>query len=101
MLTGDSAGDGSGDWDDEDGTRSPRKVPHAAPSWWAPTIEEVLKAWSRDPASLVLIDKKVRHYLKLYQEQTDIEQTEEERSVVAEFHKTWLVLRRELVLEAT
>lgn len=101
LLTGDSAGDGSGDWDDEDGTRSPPKVPHAAPSWWAPTIEEVLKAWSRDPASLVLIDKKVRHYLKLYQEQTDIEQTEGERSVVAEFHKTWLVLRRELVLEAT
>lgn len=100
LLTGDPAGDGSGDWDDEDGTRSPRKGPHAAPSWWAPTIEEVLKAWSRDPASLILIDKKVKHYLKVYQEQTDIEQTEEERSIVAEFHKTWLVLRRELVLEA-
>lgn len=101
LLTGDPVGDGSGDWDDEEKARLQPKSSPAAPTWWAPTIEEVLKAWSRDPTSLVLIDKKLRHYLKLYQEQTDIEQTEEERSVVEEFHKTWQVLRRELVLEAT
>ena len=101
LLTGDAAGDGSGDWDDDGKGHVRRKSPQAAPTWWAPTIEEVLKAWSRDPASLILIDKKVRHYLKLYKEQPDIEQTDEERSVVEEFHKTWQVLRRELVLEAT
>jgi len=100
LLSGDPAADESGDWDDEDNSHSRRQSPKGAPTWWAPTIEEVLKAWSRDPASLVLIDKKVRHYLKLYQEQTDIEQTVEERSVVDEFHKSWQVLRRELVLEA-
>lgn len=66
-------------------------------TWWGPTIEEVLKAWSREPTSLVLIDKKVRHYLKLYQEQTHSDQTPEDRRVVDEFHKTWNVLRRELV----
>jgi hypothetical protein len=99
LLTGAPARDGGGDWDDDD--RTPSRMPsHAAPAWWAPTIEEVLKAWSRDPTSLVLIDKKVRHYLKLYQEQTDIEQTAEERSVVEEFHKTWQILRQKLVLDA-
>lgn len=101
LLTGDPDGGGSGDWDDEEKARLQQGSPRAAPTWWSPTIEEVLKAWSRDPTSLVLLDKKVRFYLKLYQEQTDIELTVEERSVVEEFHKTWQILRRELVLEAT
>jgi hypothetical protein len=61
----------------------------------------VLKSWSRDPASLVVIDKKIRHYFKLYQEQTEVEQSDEERLVVEEFHNTWQVLRRELVREGT
>ncbi|MFO0806399.1 MAG: phospholipase D family protein [Gemmataceae bacterium] len=101
LLVGDAAGDAP-DWDDDDDTRPKASKPSkTAPTWWAPTIEEVLKAWIRDPAALVLIDRKVRHYLKLFQEQDDIEQTPGERSVVQEFHKTWSVLRRELVLEAT
>jgi hypothetical protein len=97
LLTGDAAGDGSGNWDDDDKTSPQHKSSRTAPTWWAPTIEEVLKAWTREPTSLVLIDKKVRHYLKLYQEQIDSEQTPEEHRVVEEFYKTWNVLRRELV----
>jgi len=100
LLTGEAAGDGSGDWDDDEKTSPQHNSSRAAPTWWAPTIEEVLKAWTREPTSLVLIDKKVRHYLKLYQEQIDSEQTPEERRVVEEFYKTWNVLRRELVPEA-
>ena len=98
LLTGDAAGEWSGDWDEDDKTGPQNKTAsHAAPMWWAPTIEEVLNAWTREPASLVLIDKKVRYYLKLYQEQTDSEQTQEERRVIEEFYKTWNVLRKELV----
>jgi hypothetical protein len=97
LLTGDAAGDGSGDWDDDDKGSLPHESSRAAPTWWAPTIEEVLKAWTREPTSLVLIDKKVRNYLKLYQEQTDTEQPPEDRRVVEEFYKTWNTLRRELV----
>lgn len=99
LLTGDAAGDGSGDWDDDDKSSPQQKKSREVPTWWAPTIEEVLKAWTREPASLVLVDKKVRHYLKIYQEQTEIEQTPEERRVVEEFYKTWNVLRRALVPE--
>ncbi len=60
-------------------------------------MEEVLRAWSRDPNSLKLIDLKVRHFLKLYKEQTDSEVSTEDRAIVAEFHQTWQILRRELV----
>lgn len=101
LLTGDPIGDGGGDWDEDTTHERRRNPPLTAPAWWAPTIEEVLKAWSRDPTSLAFIDKKVRPYLKLYQEQPDIEQSAEERSVVEEFQRTWQILRRELVLEAT
>jgi hypothetical protein len=100
LLTGEASGEGSGDWDEEDKPKQPKKSPRAAPTWWAPTIEEVLKAWTREPDSLILIDKKVQHYLKLYQDQTDTVQTEEERKVVEIFHNTWNILRKVLVAEA-
>jgi len=99
LLTGDSAGDGGGDWDqDGDGT-SQKAQKQARPTWWAPTLEEVLKAWTRDPSTLPAVDRKVRHYLKIYEEQPDADRTEEERRTLEEFQRTWQVLRRELVRE--
>jgi len=100
LLTGEPCGDGGGDWDDQsDSPQSRKSLQKAGPSWWAPTIEEVLKSWSRDPSSLNLIDKKVRQYLKLYEQQTDSELTTEERKVVADFHATWQVVCRSLLME--
>ena len=100
LLTGDSCGDGGGNWDDDGNSHQQNKMTKIGPIWWAPTIEEVLQAWSRDPASLAIIDKKVRQYLKLYEEQKDIELTPEERVVVADFHGTWHILRSSLVTGA-
>ncbi len=97
LLTGESDGEGGGDWDGEKKTQKRRGKPEAAPIWWAPTIEEVLWSWSRDPSSLKLIDRKVRHFLKLYQEQPNSELSAADRAVVAEFHQTWQILRQELV----
>ena len=97
LLTGESDGEGGGDWDGEKNTQKRRGKPEAAPIWWAPTIEEVLRSWSRDPSSLKLIDRKVRHFLKLYQEQPNSELSADDRAVVSEFHQTWQILRRELV----
>lgn len=99
MLTGDPCGDGGGVWDDDAASPSRRKVPKVGPTWWAQTIEEVLGAWTRDPSSLVLIDKKVRQYLKLYEAQSDAELTADDRAIVADFHSTWQILRRALVTE--
>ena len=46
---------------------------------------------------LILIDKKIRHYLKLYKEQPDPDQPVVERQIVDDFHNTWQILRRELI----
>jgi hypothetical protein len=89
--------DAGGDWDQPRNRGARDATESAGPSWWAPTIEDVLKAWNHDPDALRLVDKQVTHYLAIYQEQKDLEQTLEERQVVAEFHKTWAILRRELV----
>lgn len=99
LITGGICSDGGGSWDDEADSPQRRKSSKVGPVWWAPTIEEVLRAWSRDPSSLVLVDRKVRQYLKLYDEQQDIELTPEERIVVDDFHGTWQILRRSLVTE--
>lgn len=97
LLTGEQVDDAGGDWDQRTKRRVGNAAESAGPAWWAPTIEDVLKAWSHDPDALRLVDKQVTHYLALYREQKDLEQTPEERQVIAEFHKTWIVLRRELV----
>lgn len=94
LLTGDTCGDGGGDWDDQADSQSRRALQKAGPTWWAPTIEEVLKSWSRDPSSLTLIDAKVRQYLILYEQQTNSELTTDERKIVADFHATWQVVCR-------
>lgn len=99
LLTGEPCGDGGGDWDDQTDSKSRGVLQKPGPTWWAPTIEEVLKSWSRDPSSLTLIDKKVRQYLKLYEQQTDSELTTDERKAVADFHATWQVVSRSLLTE--
>jgi hypothetical protein len=57
----------------------------------------VLKAWNHNPDALQDVDRHVTHYLAIYEEQRDFEQTPEERQLIAEFSKTWVILRRELV----
>ncbi|MEX1028350.1 MAG: phospholipase D family protein [Candidatus Paceibacterota bacterium] len=99
LLTGNSDGEGGGDWDTPT-TPGSRDNLEVMPTWWAPTLEEVLRSWSRDANSLKLIDRKVRHFLKLYQVQTDAEVRAEDRAVVEEFHRTWQILRRALVKES-
>jgi len=99
LLTGGPCGDGGGDWDDQTNSQSRRIWQKAGPTWWAPTIEEVLKSWSRDPSSLSLVDKKVRQYLKLYEQQTDSGLTADDRKAVMDFHATWQVVCRALLTE--
>lgn len=99
LLGFDEVGDGGGDWDGDSTSSRAKLSSRAGPTWWAPTIEEVLKAWSRDPSSLQLVDRKVRHYLKLYESQVDADRTDEDRRVVEQFHETWQVVRRELIRE--
>lgn len=96
LLTDEVIGDGSGDWDSEENVFQRQKSSQTPIAWWAPTIEEILHAWSRDPDGFIEIEKKVRYYLKLYEKLADIEYHEEERKALDDFKKTWQVLRREL-----
>ncbi len=98
LLTGGAVGDGGGDWDGRHSPDAHRIVRKDGPIWWAPTIEEVLKSWSRDPGEVAAVDRKVRHYLKLMADQEDIERDPDENEALAVFEKTWKVLRQELVV---
>ena len=99
LLTGDAVGDGGGDWDERGQRSAHRPAIRDRPIWWAPTLEEVLKSWSRDPGAVKAVDRKVKHYLKLMANHPDIERDPDETQVLATFEKTWKVLRQELVVE--
>jgi hypothetical protein len=98
LLNMADVGDGGGDWDVET-TASRQQLASGLLEWWAPTLEEVLKAWTRNPDNLGVIDRKVQHYLKLMQEKDRIEQNPETQKVLDEFADTWAVLREVLVEE--
>jgi len=89
--------DGGGNWDDESkpgkGTRGGAV---ATTPWWAPSLEEVLRAWSRNPDSLRVVDQKLKAYVKYLNEQDSEESSAGDLGVLQEFVKTWNVIRPEL-----
>ena len=66
MLTDEPAHAGGGDWDAETPPRPPvlghshRSSPDTA---LMPTLEEILRAWAREPSSFTSADNKVKTYL--------------------------------------
>ena len=96
LLTVDQLSDGGGDWDaPATSHRSAARLD--GPVWWAPTLEEVLKAWSRDPGAVREVDRKVRRYLDLIGQNPDTSLSETERAVIDRFRDTWSVLRAQLM----
>ena len=96
VLTSQALSDGGGDWDEEP-QRHQAATQSAGPDWWAPTLEDVLKAWSRDPATVSEVDRKVRRYLDVMEQEPREGQAEEEREVLEQFRSIWAVLRGQLV----
>ena len=96
ILTSDALSDGGGDWDDER-QQHPATTRPAGPDWWAPTLEDVLKAWSRDPVTVKDVDRKVRRYMAVMGQEPPEGQAEEEREILEQFRSTWDVLRSQLV----
>jgi hypothetical protein len=88
-----------GDWDEDppgppgDGTSNGRGVPALD---LVPTLEEILKAWARDPSAFVSADEKVRSYFH------EIERHARENGAAADvemlegFRRTWETLAAEL-----
>lgn len=96
LLNVSEGGDGGGDWDVAPPTTRSQSRPGQS-EWWAPTLEEVLKAWTRNPDHLRLIDHKVNHYLTLMKEKDGVEQDSPEQKLLVEFENTWMLLRQVLV----
>ena len=96
VLTIDVLSDGGADWDDEP-QRQQATTCSAGPGWWSPTLEDVLKAWSRDPATVREVDRKVRRYLDVMEQESPEGQAEEEREILEQFTSIWAVLRGQLV----
>ena len=97
ILRSDALSDGGGDWDDEPQRHQATARFAAGPDWWAPTLEDVLKAWSRDPATVREVDRKVRRYLDAMEQKPPEGQAEREREILEEFRSIWDVLRSQLV----
>ena len=96
ILTIDALSDGGGDWDDE--RQHQRATTRAAePDWWAPTLEDVLRAWSRDPATVRDVDRKVSRYLDIMKQEPPEGHAEEDLKTLEQFRSIWLVLRSQLV----
>lgn len=98
LLNVDDIGDGGGDWDVVE-PLSRHQSAGKQLEWLAPTLEEVLRAWTRNPDNLRMIDRKVQYYLKLMQEKNGAEQNPQEHKILDEFETTWTVLRQVLVEE--
>ena len=97
LLTEETAGDGGGEWDRSDHDFHSRNVRTTGPTWWIPTLEEVLKAWARDPASLKSVDRKLRDYLAIIRSDSTDKVTQADRHAIDQFHQTWLVLSKALI----
>ncbi len=99
LLSVEAMGDEGGDWDAWTTIRRPR-APLAAPRSYAPTLEEVLQAWSRNPASLEAVDRQIERYMRYMREHNDDSRPGDEQRLLDEFEETWQILRRTLLVEA-
>ena len=89
--------DGGGDWwRDRTPQGATAKGSAVGALNWAPTLEDVLRAWSRNPDTLADVDRKVRHYLDIMKTIEDQDRTDEESKALEEFWRAWQVLSSEL-----
>lgn len=98
LLHPDVLTDGGNDWDDTVGpapkTRS--GSPHST-IWWAPSLEEVLKAWAKNPDTLKIVDKKLASYMKYMAGKHVDEDHKQEIEILNAFSRTWDIVRAELI----
>ncbi|WP_157595762.1 phospholipase D family protein [Plesiocystis pacifica] len=89
------------DWQDERRTASTHDVTDASPIWWAPTLEDVLRAWSRDPERIHAVDRRVSAYFEIMrnrdrQDRGPDEPRTKDDDMLDAFWSTWQLLRAEL-----
>jgi hypothetical protein len=95
LLLSDYPGDGGGDWDYNNPPGEGQNNKAADIPWWAPTLEEVLRAWMRNPSSLTEIDRKLKIYEKYAAEHNENIGSEDIR-IFEQFCAMWNIVSREL-----
>ena len=97
-LLGEEAGEGGGPWDESSDEAPPAHGTAAAPlSVWAPTLEDILKAWRPDaPDRLRIVDDHVKKYLTFIRKRGNVA-TPTECKALLDFEQTWKVIAGELL----
>jgi hypothetical protein len=91
-LLNDEIPPGGGSWDHEPDRKPPRR---SFSTRWIPTLEDVLKAWSRNPELLKVVDARMKAYMDFIQTSSDDEG--KELLLLKEFEKVWKTVRGELL----
>ena len=100
LLDDSIAGVGGGDWDDTPAKSGRGNCSKRDFDLWAPSLEQALKAWVRDPGQLVEADRVLSNYLESRCEASENEPTPEEKRALEAIRKVWPVIRRELLSAA-
>jgi len=96
LLDDSAGGDGGGDWNSPPGYAK-GKAKSGDIELWAPSLEQALKTWARDPEQLKRVDNILTRYLDAIRKPQDETRTEEEKRVLDAIGKVWPVIRRELI----
>ena len=83
--------DGGGEWHTKPGAQINKSI--GTFTGWAPTLEEILSSWTRDPANIKIVDHKIQTYLRLIRENTQEENTLDELKLLDEFETIWHVIK--------
>lgn len=80
-------------WDRKGSNRSGQ----ASPERWMPTLEDILKAWTRSPDTLKVLDARMKAYATLIRELSG--KDEKEMQLLDEFEKVWKMVRQEFLVQ--
>ena len=91
-----------GDWDsDESGnTNSSSAGRLALAEGDLPTVEEILRAWARDPQNFVEADRKMRAYVRELEQRARETGQSSDAALLLELQETWTTLAGELLPKA-
>jgi hypothetical protein len=98
MLTDEPACVGGGDWDGENppSASNPSNSPSFSEAGIGPSVEEILRSWSRDPSSFAAADDKVKAYLGELERRADERGATSDAELLKAFRQTWDTLASEL-----
>lgn len=95
-LLDDQLPSGDGQWDDEPDRKKPcGNATRGLPDNGLPTLENILKAWSRNPEALKVVDSRLNAYMEFIR--TNAPAEKKEMAHLKEFETVWKTLRAELL----